>query len=151
MTYLHNRGIGPIVSSQKMSQELDRFLGRRETDPRQALASQTIETFQRKRQMGTAFVVSYGMDFIHDDRVNGPQDFAALRRSKQDVEGFRSSYQNMRRRRQHGAALMRKRISGAHCSTNLRHQDPALPGDLQDFSPWNFQVFLNVIVQTLER
>src|ERR1700756_4928037 len=116
MSYLHNRGIGPIVSSQKMSQELDRFLGRRETDARQALASQTIETFQRKRQMGTAFVVGYGMDFIQDDRGNAPQYFAALRCSKQDVERFRSSYQNMRRTRQHGAALMCERISGAHCS-----------------------------------
>jgi hypothetical protein len=151
MTYLHNRGIGPIVSSQKMSHELDRFLGRRETDACQALASQMIEAFQRKRQMGTAFVVSYGMDFIHDDRVNGPQDFAALRRSKEDVERFRSSYQNMRRTRQHGAALMRERIAGPHRGTNLRHQDPALPGELQDFSQRNFQVFLNVIAQRLER
>jgi len=59
-TYLHNRGIGPIVSSQKMSHELDRFLGRRETDARQALASQMIETFQRKRQMGNADLGSTG-------------------------------------------------------------------------------------------
>src|SRR6201984_3349899 len=103
-----------------MSHEIDRFLGRRETDARQARASQMIQTFQRKRQMGTAFVVGYGVDFIHDDRVNGPQDFAALSRSKEDVERFRSSYQNMRRTRQHGAALMRERIAGAHGGTNLR-------------------------------
>src|ERR1700739_2103275 len=151
MTYLHNHGIGSIVSSPKMSHELDRFLGRRETDARQALASQMIETFQRKRQMGTAFVVSYGMDFIYDDRVNGPQDFAALGRSEKNVERFRSSYQNMRRTRQHGAALMRERIAGAHRGTNLGHQDPALPGELQDFSQRNFQVFLNVVAQRLER
>src|ERR1700751_6209365 len=151
MTYLHNRGVGPIVSSQKMSHEPDRFLGRRETDACQALASQMIEAFQRKRQMGTAFVVSYGMDFIHDDRVNGPQDFAALRRSKEDVERFRSSYQNMRRMRQHDAALMRERIAGPHRGTNLRHQDSALPGERKDFAQRNFQVFLNVIAQRLER
>src|ERR1700740_949791 len=124
MTYLHNRGIGPIVSSQKMSHELDRFLGRRETDARQALSSQMIAAFQRKRQMGTAVVVSYGMDFIHDDRVNGPQDFPALRRSKEDVERFRSSYQNMRRTRQHGAALMRERMAGEHRGTTHGHQAP---------------------------
>jgi len=28
--------------------------------------------------------------------------------------------------------LMRERIAGAHAGTNLRHQDPALPGELQD-------------------
>src|ERR1700739_3455489 len=66
MTYLHNRGIGPVVSSQKMSHELDRFLGRRKTDARQALAGQMIETLERKRQVGTAFVVSYGMGLVHD-------------------------------------------------------------------------------------
>ena len=121
-------------ANQKPCYLFNRFLCGRKADACEAPARQMIEAFERKGQMGTALVVGHGMDFVHDDGLDGPQHFSALRRGKKDVQGFRSGYQNMRRTNQHGAALVRERIPGAHRNPNLRHQDPALPCELQNFA-----------------
>src|SRR5207253_9548901 len=42
-------------------------------------------------------------------------------------------------------------LSGAHGRANFRHQHTALAGEFEDFAEWNFQVFLNVVAQRLER
>src|SRR5207237_7891537 len=41
--------------------------------------------------------------------------------------------------------------SGAHGRANFRYQHTALAGEFEDFAEWNFQVFLNVVAQRLER
>src|SRR5438034_6878422 len=48
---------------------------------------------------------------------------------------FRSGNQNMRWMRQHRAALLRERVTCTHCGTNFRHQESALPRELQNFVP----------------
>ncbi len=53
--------------------------------------------------------------------------------------------------RQHRAPLMRERVTCTHCGANFRHQDSALPRELQNFAEGNFQVFLNVVTQRLKR
>ena len=79
--------------------------------------------------MDAAFVVGYGVDFVHDDGFHRSQDLAALCGSQQDVKGFRSGDQNVRWTCQHGATLVRERVPGAHGGANFRHEHSALSGE----------------------
>ena len=151
MADLHDVRRRLLRAGEKIGHEFDGFLRRGETDARQPLARQMVEAFERQRQVRAALVVRDRVDFVHDDRFDGPQDFAASCSSQQNVQGFRRSDQNVRRMPQHGAAFVRERVSGAHGRANFRHQHTALAGEFEDFAEWNFQVFLNVVAQRLER
>src|SRR5262249_8964055 len=96
MTDLHDYRVGPIGASQKLGQEFDRLLRCGKTDAREALPGQIIQTFERERQVGAALVVSHRVNLVYDNGLDGSQDVAAPRGSQQDIQGFRSGYQNMR-------------------------------------------------------
>ena len=151
MADLHDVRRRLLRAGEKIGHEFDRFLRRGETNARQPLARQMVEAFERERQVRAALIVGDRVDFVHDDRFDRPQDFAASRRRQQDVQGFRGGDQNVGRMRQHGAAFVRERVPGAHSRANFRHQHAALAGELQDFAEGNLQVFLNVVAQRLER
>ncbi len=57
----------------------------------------------------------------------------------------------MRWMRQHYTPLLRKRVTRANRRANFRHQDSALPSELQNFAKGNFQVLLDVVAQRLQR
>ena len=134
-------GSGRAAATQKMRDEFDRFLRGGKTDARQRFAGQMVEAFEREREMGAAFVVGHGVDFVHDDGFDGSEDFAAFRGGQEDVKRLGSSDQDVRRARQHRAALVGERVSGAHGGANLRHEDAALSGELQEFRRAEFPDF----------
>ena len=73
------------------------------------------------------------------------QNFAAFRSGQQDVEGFGSGDQNMRRTGEHRAALVGQGIAGSNGGANLRKQNAALAGELKNFAERSLQIFLNVV------
>ncbi len=151
MTYLHDHGIGATRAGEKMGHEFDGPLRGRKANAREVPARQMVETFEREGKMGAALVVGYGVNFVHDDGFDRCKHFAASRRGQQDVERFWSGDQNVRRTRQHGSALMRERVAGAHGGANFRHEHAALSGELQNFAKGDFEVFLNVVAKRFER
>ena len=46
---------------------------------------------------------------------------------------------------------MRERVAGADGGANLRHQQAAFAGHLQNFAKRNFEVLLNVVAEGLQR
>ena len=134
-----------------MRDQLDRLLRGGKADAHRRPVGKRVEPFERKRQMRAALVVGDGVDFVHDHRLDVAQDLPALLRREQDVERFRRGHQNVRRALQHGAALVHQRVAGAHGGANLRHQQPALARQLQDFAERDFQIFLDVVAQRLQR
>ena len=114
-------------------------------------STKRFQPFERKRQMRAALVVRHGMNLIDDHRFNCSQDVAALFGGQQNVQRFGRRDQNVRRMRQHRAALVHQRVARAHSDTDFRHQQSALAGHLQDLTERYFKVFLNVVAERLQR
>ena len=151
MADLHDDRIGVSSSTEKLRNKFDGPLRGGKTDAGQRFAGQMIETFEGKSQVRAALVVGHGVDFVDDDGANGFQDFAAFRGGQENVQRLGSSDQDMRRTREHRAALVGESVSGAHGGANVRHEEAALPGELKNFAERSFQILLNVVTQRLER
>ena len=101
--------------------------------------------------MGAALVISYCMDFIYDNGFHIPQNCAAALGREQDVQRLRRRYENVRRPLEHRPPLVHKRVAGTNRSANLRHEQPALAGHLENFSERPLKVPVDIIAQSLER
>ena len=97
MADLHDFWGDEVCAGQKIGHEFNGLLSCGKANARKTFAGQMIEAFERERQMCPALVVCNGVDFVHDDGLDGPQDLAAPRGGQQDVERFWSRYQNVRR------------------------------------------------------
>ena len=109
---LWRRGVGGI-SHQKPRHLCNRLLGGGKSNSMQAPAGQTLQAFQRQRQMGTSFAADNGVDFVYDDGAHRLQHPPAALASKQEVARLRRGHQNMRRLLQHGRPRHGRRIPGA--------------------------------------
>src|SRR5438034_11821224 len=101
--------------------------------------------------MCAALVIRHCMDFIYDNGFHIPQNRAATLGGEQDVKRLRRSYENMRRPLEHGTLLVHKRVAGTNRSANLRHEQAALPGHLENFSDLPLFVLVDSVAQSLER
>src|SRR5260370_29466685 len=99
--------------------------------------------------MRAAFVISDSVNFIDNDGFNGCEDLPALRCGEKDVQRFGRSDQDVRRPREHRAALVSKSVAGAHRGAYLRHEHAALSRELKDFAKPRLQGFLNILAQRL--
>ena len=142
---------GAVAAGKELRHQLDGLLRGGKADAHGRALEQGFEAFERKRQMRAALVVGDGVNFVHDYGVHAAQNGAAFLRRQQDVERFGRGHQNVRRTRQHRAALVHQRVAGAHADANFRHQQAALAGHLQNFAERNFQIFLDVVAEGLER
>src|SRR5216683_6589225 len=131
---MHEDGLRPAVSHKKSANEFHGLLRGREANARWSLRRQRFKTFERERKMRSPLIVRNGVNFIHDHSLNRAKQLAAFSRSKQDVERFRSSDQDVRRPLLHGTAFARQRIAGPHGSANLRHQETRLLGELENLT-----------------
>ena len=147
MADLHDHGIGPAASRKEMRDQFDRLLRGGQTDPDRRPIGERFQSFQRKRQVRSPLVIRDGMDFIHDHRFDGPENLAAFLRGEQNVQRLRRGHQDVRRTLQHRAPLLHQRVAGAHGRADLRHQQAACAGNLEDFAERLLQVFLNVVAQ----
>src|SRR5437667_4265297 len=101
--------------------------------------------------MGAALVISYSMDFIYDNGFHIPQNCAAALGREQDVKRLRRGHENMRRPLEHRTPLVHERVAGTNRSANLRHEQPALAGHLQDFPERPLKVLVNIVSESFER
>ena len=142
---------GAIAAHQKLSDQLDRLLRGGKADAHGRLRRQRFEPFERERKMRAALVVGDGVNFVHDDRLDGAQNFAALRGREQNVERFGRGDENVRRAIEHRAAFVHQRVAGAHGGADLRHQVAALARQLQNFAERGVEIFLNVVAERFQR
>ena len=101
--------------------------------------------------MRAALVVRDSMNFVDDDRFDRFENFAAFSCSKQNVKRFRRGDENVRRSREHLAALVHERVARAHRGADFRHQQAAFGGELHDFAERDFEVFLDVVAERFQR
>jgi hypothetical protein len=101
--------------------------------------------------MRPTLVICHRVNFIDDDRLDRPQNFAAPRRRQQDVQRLRRRHQNLWWPHQHRSPIFRERVARAHSRSNCRHQQPTLSCELQNLAQRRFQVFLNVVSESLQR
>ena len=98
--------IGAAIAGEKVCNFFDGLLGGRKPNAHRRTISKRFQPLQRKCEMSAAFIISYGMDFIHDYSFNIAQDCAASFRRQENIERFRSSNQNVWRTFQHRPALV---------------------------------------------
>src|SRR5258705_10203061 len=102
---IDNHRIGPAIASEEVRDFLDWLLRCRKTNSHRWTMRQRFQPFQREREMSAAFIVSHGMDFIHDYSFYIAQDCAASFRRQKNVEGLGGSDKNVWRPFQHRPAL----------------------------------------------
>ena len=137
-------------AGEKMGDGFDRVLRRREADPLQAVAAQSLEPFQRQSEMGAAFVRRDSVDFVDDHRPGVSQHRAPGLRTKQNVERFRRRHQDVRRAAAHPVALGRGRVARSDPGANFDVGKTAPAQLLADPSQRRFEVAMDVVRQRLE-
>src|SRR5439155_522752 len=70
------------AASGTLRNNFDGLLRSRKTDPHRAPIGQIFQSLQGKRQVRAALVISDGVDFVHNNSLDIPQDFAALLRGQ---------------------------------------------------------------------
>src|SRR4029077_6578452 len=151
MADLHDGGIVSFGAGQEMCDGLDWPLRGGEADASEALTRELVQPLKGKSEVRTALIVSYGVNFIDDDSLDGFEDFAALCRGEEDVQRFGRRDQDVRGAGKHGAAFVCEGVASAYRGTDFGHEQAALSCEVQDFSEWRLQVFLNVVAEGLER
>src|SRR5215470_2689441 len=101
--------------------------------------------------MRATLVVGYGVNFVHDHSFYIAQDLPAALGGEQDVERLGGGDQDVRRAFEHGPALLHEGVAGADGGTDLRHEQPALAGELKNFRQRAFEIFLDVVTKGFER
>ncbi len=87
-----------------------------------------VEAFERESEVGTAFVVGYGVDLVDDDGADAAEVFPALASGEEDVEGFGSGDEDVRRVAEHGGALFGEGVAGADSGADFGAEIAALHG-----------------------
>src|SRR5665213_769047 len=82
-------------------------------------ADEGVEAFERKGQVGAAFVVGDGVDFVDDDGLYASQILPRFAGGEQDVERLWRGDENVRRSFEHRRALFCERVSGADAGADL--------------------------------
>ncbi len=150
MPDVHDRGRGTVRTGEEARDLFNRLLRRRQSDAR-GRRRQQVQPLQRQRQVRAALVVGDGVDFVHDHRLDVPQDGAAAVGGEQDVQRFRRGHQDVRRPLDHLAPLLHQSVAGADGGADLRHQQAALARQRQDFAQRAVEILLDVVAQRLQR
>ena len=104
-------GTFPLLSSQERRHGLQRLLRGREADAYELLVGDLLKAFEREREVDSALVAADGVDLIHDDVLNGPEDPAGPGRRQHEIERFGGGDQDIGRMRDHGRPLALRSVS----------------------------------------
>ena len=119
---------------------LERPLRRRETDALERRLDELLETLEREREVRAALRPRDGVHLVEDHRLDTAQRLARLRGEEQEERLGRGD-QDVRRRAQHPAPLLGRRVARAHADRELRAEPRERAA----------QVPLDVVVERLER
>src|SRR5690349_17219038 len=128
MADVDNLGARPAASGEEVGDEFDGFLRGGEADARKFFAGEMVEALEGESEVSAAFVVGDSVDFVDDYGFDGFENFTAACGGQQNVEGFRSGDEDVRRVREHGAAFVGEGVTGADSRANFGHEVAALAG-----------------------
>ena len=140
-----------MCAGQKLCDYFDRLLRCRESDPRQRAAGQSLQAFQRQRQMRAAFVARDGVNFIDDDGAAGCEHIAAGLRTQQDVQRLRGGHDDVRRPAPHAGALRLRGVAGAHHRPYLNVRYAKRHQLFANAAQRRLEIALDVVRQRLQR
>ncbi len=138
------------VTRQETRYLLDRLLGGGQADARGRALGQRFQAFEREREMDSTLVIGDGMDFVDDHGFDVAQDGAAFLGGEENIKRLGRRHQDVRWTLEHEAAIFGERVAGADGGANLRHQEAALTGHLEDFPERDLEVLLDVVAERLE-
>ena len=72
-----------------------------------------VEALEREGEVGSAFVVGYGVDFVDDDGADAAEMFAGFAGGEEDVEGLGRGDEDVGRVAEHGGTLFGEGVAGA--------------------------------------
>ncbi len=115
------RAVGAQLSGadEKSRHLLDRTLGCREADARQAAPGEGLESLERQRQVQAALAADHRVDLIDDDAVHAREHGPSGLRAEEDVERLRSGDHDVRRAPAHALPLVLRRVAGPHEGADL--------------------------------
>ena len=144
-------GQDAFTANQKPRHFVDGLLCGAKTDALQRPLGECLESFQRKRQVRPAFVLSDGMDLVHDHRLCRLEKTAATLRRKQNIKRFRSGNQDVGRRAHHGRPFARQRITRAHGHTNFRNKNTFGPRQLKNLGQGLLEILGDIVAESFQR
>ena len=148
---MHQYWLRSAIANQKLAYEIHGLLRGRKTNSGGRLCRQCFKTLKRKRQMRSTFVVGDRVNFVHNHRLDGAQQFAALARGQQNIKRLRRCDQDMRGPLLHGAAFSSGRIAGSHRCANFRHQKTLSLSQLENLAERFVEVSLYIVPKRLQR
>ena len=115
-------------------------------------AGQRLEPLERQRQVRAALRAGQGVDLVDDDPLDAAQRLARLR-GEQQVERLGRRDEDVRRPLAERAALLGRRVAGAHRDVNLARQVvlAAIARRQRDAGQRRTKVAVDVVDERLER
>ena len=146
------RGIACPCARQELRDCFHGLLRRRQADALQGLsaglACKLFQPFDGKREVRAALVAEHGVNLVDDQCRYRGEHGAAAGAGQQQIEGFGSSHQDMRRMRGHLAALVGGSIAGANRNADFGCGVAAQFGDA---GKRNLQVPVYIVIQRFQR
>ena len=112
---------------------------------------QLFEPFDRERQVRTAFVAHYRMNFVDDQRARRFQHPAAAFAGQQNVKRFGSRDDDMRRTLRHRSALRSRCVTCSDQRANVYFRQAQRFQFFLNTFQWRLQVALDVVTERLQR
>ena len=123
---------------------------RGQADPLRGLGQQSVEPFQRQREVRTSLRTGERVDLVENDRLHARQRRPRLRR-QQEEERLRRGDQHVRRGARQRAPLVGGSVAGAKAHAHLGHRQAEPGRRLADAGQGCTKVALHVDGERLER
>ena len=142
-------------AGEKACHEVDRLLGRGETDPCRHPAgpfeAQGGKPFQRQSEMGAALVSGERMELVNDDGPYRTEHPAPRVGSQQQVERLRRRYEDVGWIAPHAGAFVRRCIAATYRRAQLDVGSAGLEEAVTDTGKRYLEILVNIVGQRLER
>ena len=147
----HAAGADAVAAHQETPDLLDGALRGREPDSHHRLLGEGAQPFHRQRQVGAAFVVGNGVNFVENEGMHPAEALAPAPGSEQDVERLRRGDEDVGRALGHALPLGSGGVASAHGGADFG-QGRALARRQRGYLlQGGCQVLLDVVGEGLQR